>query len=282
MNILATVAHMGGLHGSALYFYETARGLAALGHRVRILSNWTVQGTDGQWLRDKLEEVGVECSGFEDGNFPADVQLASHFAWRGKPMPVVNVVHSEYDCETPIPGCAAYVCIRPSIQEHIVQSHSIAPEKCHVVFNGVDMQRFKPNRTRPANGELVVMPCTTDVLRARFIAAVESTATATRCVLTVGDNRGAKTGSNPFCRVMPATFHIEQIVQEADEVHGILLGRVNLEAFACGVRSWMWNPVTLDKKEFQMDRQAFIERHEIGNVCKRLEAILMEAASGVG
>ena len=51
---------------------------------------------------------------------------------------VINIVHSEYDCETPIEGCDHYIAIRPSIKEHLVKEH-IKEEDITVIYNGVDL-----------------------------------------------------------------------------------------------------------------------------------------------
>jgi len=86
---------------------------------------------------------------------------------------VINIIHSEYDFEKPIlsPIIYKYVAIRPSIKEHLVKNYGIKESKIEVIYNGVDRDRFSPEKRKAHEGDFtkIVLPCTIDPLRETFI-----------------------------------------------------------------------------------------------------------------
>ncbi|MCF6357486.1 MAG: hypothetical protein L3J54_06735 [Draconibacterium sp.] len=163
MKILLTVNRMGSLVGASLYTYELARELSKK-HCITILSNWEITGRDGEKYHEGLNKIKkISCM---QGNY--DVVIASEFCPNIK-CPKINIVHSEYDCETPLPNCNAYVTIRPSIKKHIIDEHNISPKKIHIIYNGVDRKRFKSIKKPIHNYKLTVVPCTRDFLREKFL-----------------------------------------------------------------------------------------------------------------
>jgi len=253
---------MGYLSGACLYTYELARELAKT-NDVTVLSDWTVIGNDGEKLKKGLK--GIKKISYMRGEY--DVVIASQFCPDVK-CPVINVVHSEYDVETPIPNCAAYIAIRPSIKEHIIKEHNIDPEKVFVIYNGVDRIRFSPRNKVKRDFKLTVVPCTIDKLREKFINHLCSLSSAKNVYAFFGDYYGAEVKKTPYTLFFPAKFHIEEQIAEADEVAGILLGRVNLEAESCGTPSLMFDPDTLEVEQFVCED--FNERHNIVNVAQQI------------
>lgn len=266
MRILLTTKSMGYLSGACLYTYELARELAKT-NDVTILSDWRVIGKDGEYLKRGLK--GINKISYMRGEY--DVVIASQFCPEVK-CPVINVVHSEYDVETPIPNCDAYIAIRPSIKEHIIKEHNIDTEKVFVVYNGVDRDRFKKVDKVKRDFKLTVVPCTIDRLREKFINHLCSLSNEKNVYAFFGDYYGAKVNKTPYTLFFPAKFHIEENIGGADEVAGILLGRVNLEAESCGVPSLIYNPDTLQSDYFKSDD--FDERHNIKNVAKQILDII--------
>jgi hypothetical protein len=84
----------------------------------------------------------------------------------------------------------------------------------------------------------------------------------------MGDYYGARLLESEWVTIKPSTFHIEQELPKHKEVHGILLGRVNLEAYSCGLDSYIWNPTTLEVKKYQPSN--FDENHNIQNVVEKI------------
>jgi glycosyltransferase involved in cell wall biosynthesis len=196
MRILLSTLSMSYLSGAPLYFYELARELKRQGHDITLVSEWDGQltGHDGHCLKENLEKEGIKIKHILNGNSvfgdlddPQDLIIASEKCSQGviseiPNCPVINVIHSEYDCETPLDDCdriIKYVCIRQSILEHIVNEHNIPRDKCVVIYNGVDRERFKARKKDKRNYEKVVVPCTLDTLREKFLNRVISTASRT-------------------------------------------------------------------------------------------------------
>lgn len=216
-------------------------------------------------LKKNLEKLGVKCI---YNPLPVyDLIIASEWMPNVQGFKI-NIVRSEYVWETPINGCDFYVCIRPSIQDHIVEEHGIPLEKTVVIYNGVDMARFRPQIKVPRDYELIVAPCTRDHLRQKFLNHIIGSLNEKRVLHIYGEDKGAELIESPYCRISPPRFDMENIIAQADLVVGILLGRVNLEAKACGVKSLIYNPDTLAVEEFIVND--FEEMHNIVNTCRKL------------
>ena len=162
MNILIVGNAMDNFSGQPLSTYENAKELSKE-HNVSVLvlpNRWS-----NNELKRGLEDCGVKCIYKAEPKY--DLILASEWMPKDVEGYKINIVRSEYDCETPIPNCDFYVCIRPSIQDHIVNEHNIPKDLTTVIYNGVDRDRFKPikNKTLDRGYMKVVAPCTIDPLR---------------------------------------------------------------------------------------------------------------------
>jgi hypothetical protein len=277
MQILITGNSMSYLSGQPLYCYELARELKRIGHDVEVRSDWNgFKGTDGHKLRENLEKDGIRCAFWGDDCAKFALWLASEdISMRVNEkipeVPMINIVHSEYGCESPIQERPfAWVGIRPSIVDHIVDEHKIPREKCFVVYNGVDRKRFSKGKRHEGEYNLTVVPCTFDTLREKFIKHCESLANENNHYHFYGSNHGVTIKETEFVKLFPDTFEIEKPIKEADYVAGILLGRVNLEANSCGVPSMIYDPVTLEEQRFLLPEDEFNKRHNIENVAQQL------------
>lgn len=270
------------LSGQPLYCYELAMELKRQGHEIEVRSNWTAyHGTDGEKLIENLMAAGIRTTGWDSTWLTKDFDLwiaseeeSMRIAEDIPDVPMMQIVHSEYDVESPIQDRPfAYICIRPSIQDHIVKEHGIPEEKCHVIYNGIDRKRFKKGKKHKGKYTLTVVPCTFDPLREKFIRYIESMATESNRYHFYGNEHGVKIQETEFVKVFPDTFNIEKPIAEADFVAGILLGRVNLEANSCGVPSIIYNPETLENNLFQLSEKEFDKKHNIKNVAKKILAV---------
>jgi hypothetical protein len=265
MRLLLTSCTMGYMSGTPLYVYTLARELAKE-HKITVVSPWRKIGNEAEKLREGLEEVGVRCVEEARGNY--DCIIASESA-PALGVPIVNIIHSEYDCETPLLA-DAWVAIRPSIKDHIVECHGVPEERAHVIYNGIDRERFKARPKPPRDYKLTVVPCTLDPLRAKFINHLCQQANESNRYHFFGDFFGVPVTNQPWAQAFPAKFHIEEEISTADEVAGILLGRVNLEANSCGVPSKIYHPETLEEELFLLPEEEFEARHNIKNVARQL------------
>lgn len=277
MKILITGNSMSYLSGQPLYCYELARELRRLGHEIEVRSDWNgFHGKDGHKLFQNLAGEGIRPAGWDSTWLTKDFDLwlaseevSMRISEQIPDVPMINIVHSEYDCEAPILDRPfAWICIRPSIVDHIVNEHFIPEENCHVIYNGVDRKRFKKGKKHKGSHTLTVVPCTFDPLREKFIRHLESKANAKNHYHFYGspDHASIEIPEGKYIKVFPDTFNIEKAIKEADYVAGILLGRVNLEANSCGVPSKIYDPVTLECTKFLMPEKKFDERHNIKNV----------------
>lgn len=288
MKILISSLSMSYLSGQPLYTYELAMELRRRGHSVLVASKWNhsdIPTAEGYKLKENLEkaEIGIvpieDIKNCKDGIQNLDLIIASENCSEAvmdvfPEVPAINIIHSEYEYETPINDrnqIKWYVCIRPSIAAHIMGKHDIPPYKVKVIYNGVDCKRFdEKKRIKKDKGYYkVVVPCTLDTMRQKFLNYEINSATEKRRVYLYGSYCGAQLNSNPWAYVFPDKFNIEEAMADADEVAGILLGRVNLEAWAMGIKSTIFDPETLKNYTMERPRQ-FFERHNIVNVVNQL------------
>ena len=262
--ILISCETMAYLSGSPLYNYTLAKELTKT-YTVHFQSLWA-----DNFLKRDLEANGVKCVFSTDEEY--DLALMSQRRFK-KPnaKKVINIVHSEYDCETPIDDCDHYVAIRPSIKEHLVKEHGIKEEDITVVYNGVDLERFKPVEKSERDYKKIVIPATIDKLRQKFFDYYTSRANKDFRVFIYGKQFGGYIPESPYIIVSDEVEDIENYIADADIVAGILLGRVNLEARACNVKSLIHNPDKPEEfEEYYPDRKEFEDRHDIKNVAEKL------------
>jgi glycosyltransferase involved in cell wall biosynthesis len=263
MKIILVCSTMEYLSGSPLYNYTLALELAKE-HEVSILSRWRYNS-----LQMGLEDAGVKC--LEETSEHYDLAIVSQ---RNMLLPsadkIVHIVHSEYECETPRENMEHYVAIRPSIKEHLINEHNIPEEKITVIYNGVDLERFKPIKKSERDYFKVVIPATRDKLRQKMFDYYCAKANKDYRVFIYGKNFGANIKGD-YVYQYDEVDNIEDFIGDADIVAGILLGRVNLEARAMDVVSVIHNPENPeDFTEYYPERDEFEQNHDIKNVAKQL------------
>jgi len=271
MKILLSGNAMDNLSGQPCSTYETARRFKLDGHDV------TVVCLDGRWkddyiLKINLMDLGVNCLYDHQLDNQYDVVFASEWCPDVDAVKI-QTVRSEFDNETPIKNMDFYICIRPSIREHIIKEHNIPIEKTTIVFNGVDRDRFVPREKPKRDYKLIVSPCTIDGLRRRFLNRVIGEVNDAKGKLRLhiyGYNYGLKLIKSEWVTRFDPKFDIEKEIGEADLVVGILLGRVNLEANSCKVPSLIYDPRTLKHETFFLTEETFDKLYNIKNTVKYL------------
>jgi glycosyltransferase involved in cell wall biosynthesis len=262
MKILICCETMKYLSGSPLYNYTLAKELVKT-NEVHLVSKW-----NNNKLKLDLEAVGVKC--LEYTNEEYDLALVSQRI-QANAKKVINIVHSEYDCETPLKGCDHYIAIRPSIKQHLIESHDIKDEDITVIYNGIDLERFKPVKKTERDYIKVVLPATVDPMRQKLFDYYCSRASKDFRIFIYGLNFGARIPASEFITITNEVNDIEKYIADADIVAGILLGRVNLEARACDVLSYIHNPDNAeDYSVYYPHRWDFEERHDIKKVAEQI------------
>lgn len=277
MKILIVVSEMITFTGSPMYNYTLAMELRSQGHNVDVYSIFS-----NNEIRNNLWKNGVIPITKIDENKNYDLTLISQNTHKAlldnlKSNRIINIVHSEYDVESPIisPKIDKYIAIRPSIKDHIVKEHGIDKENVAVIYNGVDFERFNSDKKKKHDGKYVkvVLPCTIDKLRLKFLNYYTEKASEKFRVYIYGHNYIPEfiNGLNKYIYVDEAKFDIENYIADADLVAGILLGRINLEAMAMGIKTIIHNPDNPNEiEEFKMEKNQFNKKHNIVNVAKSI------------
>lgn len=276
--ILIIATEMISISGSPMYNYTLAAEFKAQGHDVDIYS----QFSDNE-IKKRLIEIGVIPITTIDGGKLYDLTLISQPNLKKtlnvvKSNNIINIIHSEYDCESPIIDnrITNYIAIRPKINDHLIKEHGINKDKIHIIYNGVDFERFNPSKRKKHEGDYtkVILPCTIDNLRMPFLKYYTNKANKNFRVYIYGQSSipdFKEIFKNEWVFINNADFDIENHISDADIVAGILLGRINIEAMAMGIPSFIHHPEEPEYfYRFDLDKNEFEQRHNIKNVARSI------------
>jgi glycosyltransferase involved in cell wall biosynthesis len=256
MRILLPVVSFHYLTGSELYVYELARELIRRGHDVTVAA-FRVGGA----LAGPAAAAGIHAYTFGDarvcGGPPFDIIHSSEpdptaWALRTHPdTPIVCSIHSQYPCEAPVknPRIKHYICIRPEVQRKLIEVDQIPPALTSVIYNPVDMSRFKPEQEAPRERKRILFVGTMDILRkATILDLIRRTGNENFDLRLVGLRADNYQQAGAYIDRLPprVTWHdqvwdIERHIHECDQTAGILLGRTTLEGWACNKPCWIYD-----------------------------------------
>ena len=264
------------LSGSPLYNYELAMELKRQGHDVTIITSWKkgpyIDNENALNMFRNMLMSGIHIIEILGGKFDLAIisQMEDKDVYAIDCPRIINVIHSEYDCETPCLYANEWVAIRPSIKEHLIKEHSVPDRLIRVIYNGIDFNRFKECSIIDMKYN-VVIPCTLDPLREKFLNWYIDKASPDFNVYIYGNPCGAVLHINEYAHINPSRFDIEEAYKGASLVAGILLGRVNLEARAMGILSRIHNPDNPDEfEEYYPTHKEFEKMHNIKNTAKQI------------
>jgi len=274
MKILIICQTLDYYSGSPLYNYTLAMELRAQGHEVFVYSRWSENKIKENFLAAGI----ITLYDRPEGHFDLVLISQPDFAAVLNDITadqITNIIHSEYDCEAPIINdrITGYVAIRPSIKEKLIMNYGISETRVRVLYNGIDFKRFNPDARKVNTEEYikVVIPCTIDILRMKFLRYYADKACPGYRVYIYGKDYGNDFKYNQYVYVYDQIFNIEDAMTDADYVAGILLGRVNLEARAMGIPSIVHDPENPEKKEiFFPEYNEFKKRHDVVNLAKEI------------
>ena len=262
--------------GSEMYVYELARGLKKLNCDVTVLSDINgplsklaqQQGIkvlpftnapgyklgDGKWglntpqgpqpsqpnVMYKTSEVDYDI--LHTQHTPVTNQMCQMYPNIEK----ISTIHSEViSLEDPVINdtIVKYICIRPEIQEHIINNFKIDKNSTEVIYNPIDTDRFNTKNTKDYGYVLFVGSI--DYLREYAIKdLVEYSKSIGKELWLVGDNKSEYLTSlleNSHVKHFPSTNKVEKFVKNCSETAGILLGRTTIEGWMCGKLGWIYN-----------------------------------------
>jgi glycosyltransferase involved in cell wall biosynthesis len=287
--------------GSEMYVYELARGLKKLNCDVTVLSD--INGP----LSNIAKQQGIkvlpfnEAPGYKlgDGKWgfntpqgfqpsqPNNMYKVSEVDFdiiHTQHTPVTNqicqmypnidkicTIHSEViELENPIINetIKKYICIRPEIQEHIINKFGVDKEKTEVVYNPIDTERFNTKNTKD-NG-YVLFVGTLDYLRESTIKdLVEYSKEINKELWLVGENKSNYLEdllNNSHVKYFGSTNKVESYVKNCSETAGILLGRTTIEGWLCGKSGWIYN---VDENGYILNK----EKHNVPDDVKKFEGL---------
>ena len=262
--------------GSEMYVYELARGLKKLNCDVTVLSD--IEGPlsklanqqgiktlpftnppgfklgDGKWgfnrpegfvpsqpnMMYKMSEVNFDIIHVQHN--PISQRACDMYP----NIPKLSTIHSEViELENPYihESIKKYVCIRPEIQNHIIEMFNIDKLNTEVIYNPIDTNRFntKDTKTYP----YVLFVGTIDYLREKTIRdLVEYSKSINKELWLVGENKSnylPELLNNSHVKHFEATNKVEPYVKNCSETAGILLGRTTIEGWLCGKPGWIYN-----------------------------------------
>ena len=275
--------------GSEMYVYELAKGLKKLNCDVTVLSDINgplaqiakSQGIkvlpfsespgyklgDGKWGVNtpqgfqpsqtnnmyKISEVDYDI--IHTQHTPVTNQMCQMYPNIDK----ISTIHSEViELENPVINetIKKYICIRPEIQEHIINKFEINKSNTEVVYNPIDTNRFNTKNTK--DDGYVLFVGTLDYLRENTIKdLVDYTKKIGKELWLVGENKSNYLDDllkNEHVKYNNATNKVETYVKNCSETAGILLGRTTIEGWLCGKSGWIYN---VDENGYILNKERF-------------------------
>ncbi|KKU53317.1 MAG: hypothetical protein A3G60_03330 [Candidatus Ryanbacteria bacterium RIFCSPLOWO2_12_FULL_47_9c] len=259
MKILFALNRFKYLTGSELYIYELTRELVHRGHSATIISRIGGEITD----RARKNGVNVEDSwkylikvrlGLKLPDFDI-LHLSEYLPTKRvlktiSTIPAVVTVHSEVlPKETPYVNSRIkkYICIRPSIQDMLINKYGIPRHMTEIIYNGIDFSRFNKISNSSSDSEkrkLVVFVGTIDRLRRRSIKHLINKSKKENFDLNIiGMKKRLYLGFSlpKNVRYFNAGWDVESHLKKASETAGVLLGRSTIEGWACGKPGWIYD-----------------------------------------
>ena len=262
--------------GSEMYVYELAKGLKKLNCDVTVLSD--IDGPLSEIAKKQdikvtplLEPPGYKLGdgvwGFNTpqgfvaskpnmihkiGEVNFDIihtqhtPVTNHICQMYPNIPKISTIHSEViSLEEPVinDSIVKYICIRPEIQEHIINNFKIDKDKTEVIYNPIDTNRFNTKNTK--DDGYILFVGSIDYLRENTIKdLVDYSKSIGKELWLVGDNKSdylASLVESQHVKHFQSTDKVEMFVKNCSETAGILLGRTTIEGWMCGKSGWIYN-----------------------------------------
>lgn len=269
------------LTGMPMYLYNLGKEMIKLGYEITIVS------TIGGAMAEMAREAGFRLFNWDQDyrddymalilNEPISERLLKEFP----DTPAYNIIHSARPEDEPISD-------RPQIRKYLYSKHSdfdyikdkVPLNKIAYLPIPIDFVRFNKKKRIAHDGYVVLAPCTFDELRKPMLKNLVQRAQDNPEMLFIlkGKNYGAikhpeALPKNVVLDDNPAT-NIEDFMAKADEVAGILLGTVTLEAWAMGLKTSVYDlEGNYTMIEPEKNFKAF---HDACRVATKLHVILNE------
>jgi hypothetical protein len=250
MRILYSVIHFDLLTGASMQVYELARALARRGHQVSVTApdvggELTRRAVEGGIAVHRVDEIPEDCE--PDLLHLNQAGLFTSLLRRYPTAPAIATIHSAGQMDRPLPSdrIAFHACVRPEVRDAVVRQFGLPRERALVIYNGVDLDRFRAVAGKPPRARrLVLFVGTVGPLRRQAaLDLIERGQRAGFDVRFVGMR-----ADDYLDRVPPhVSYHqgevweIEREVSQAHEVAGVFLGRTTVEGWAAGKPAWIYD-----------------------------------------
>lgn len=216
MRILLTSPEQSSKTGQPMYVKNLAKGLKELGHEV-VCS----ESPSGDYDLAVINDFFPDCL----GSFTA--------------KKIFNICHSKNGCDQPI--------IDNRIDRYLAPRKEVADRwsnlvKCDILEIPIDFNRWKKELVKH-NGYRIIAPCAFEPSRLPMLRDLCSRANERCSVWLVGRDYGILRylELNDYVTIFPETEKIEDLMCDCDEVAGIFIGTVTLEAWAMGLKTSVYD-----------------------------------------
>jgi hypothetical protein len=243
MKILLTSPDQSTLTGQPMYVKNLAKGLRELKHDVTCSEN-----PSGDY------DIAII-----NDNFP---QALGKFTAKK----IYNFCHSKNSCDEPLidKRITGYLAPRDEVANHWKSKYNI---DFKILEIPIDFKRFSGKRQ--TNKYTILAPCTFEPLRIPMIMSlIERAKTSDIQLIFRGDDRGvSQFNKYPNIIFKPQTQTIEEDMKDADEVAGIFIGTVTLEAWAMGLKTSVYD----EKGNWEyIEKPKDFEKYNYLNVARKL------------
>ena len=255
MQILLASFEFESLTGQPMYNYNLAKGLIEAGHEVTCVGLRT-GGTIAKWLK----EIGAEVYSYHPKSEWFDVYDLTIIS-ECLPEVIDNIIcddiynfcHSKGELDQPIEReeIKGYLFPREEVQKHWKKEGKIIPIP-------LDFNKFKKYERVESPDYIILSPCTLDSLRKPMLLDLLKRAVGNVKVWIVGKDYGALKGVKipENVTIFPETDNVVEYMKKADELAGIFIGTVTLEAWAVGLKTSVYD---------ELGRYEYIEPYDIKN-----------------
>lgn len=269
------------LTGMPMYLYNLGKAMIGLGYEISLVSK----------IGGEIAEMAT-AAGFKlfswDQNYTDDYQalilnepISAKLLDQFPDVPAYNIIHSARPEDEPIPDCPQirkYFYSKASDLEYI--KDKVPANKIESLPIPIDFERFDKKKRKDHSGYVVLAPCSFDELRKPMLKNLVKRAKENPEIKVIikGKNYGLKIDraaipENVVIDETPAK-NIEDFMAEADEVAGILLGTVTLEAWAMGLNASVYD--LSGNYEMIKAPRGFNLQHSAKMVAAKLNRILNE------
>jgi len=281
MTILFGCSQFDVFTGMPKYNLNLAKQFKKIGIRVIISSNRL-----GDPLQRIAKENGIECIAFSDIDNIKDTKIDALVLSEQESVllldkfpdtPAVFISHSKMDCDKPVLGyrqIRKYLAPRKQVSDYWEERSAV---KFEILPIPIDFSEFRSSKPCSSEEYKILAPCTVDQLRRPMLLDLLQRAEQENVFVDViGENLGSiddKELPERF-KVLPSTENIAEVMKNYDEVAGIYIGTVTLEAWAMGKVTSVYD----EKGLYKMVKPyiSFKKKHDIASVANKLVSFLKE------